>query len=631
MRLAVVLALVGGGFAAGPTGSATGAATFDRFYAGGAVFPSTMVMGPDGAVWFAWEDGLGRVALDGSVRLHRIAGVDPEGLTVGHDGALWFVDPSRHQVGRFTRTGGVSLIPVRDGTTGRLGGIARGPDGTFWLANLDAGRIERLATDGTATVVAQLPNSSDGEDPEPRSVLPAANGDVWFGGSDLGVGWVSAQGEVRIVHPSAVVTEVQGLAAAPDGTVWSIASLSQEVAHIGQGGVLARVRAELTLLETIAVGADGAPWFGDDRGITRLDPDSLRRQSFGDPFGSTTDCGPFESQNLTPSGMAFSRDGALWVSDFGNGSLLRIGPPGRARSPLSILLPSRRPYGRAHDLINGGAGTTWVAGKRSLIALRRKRRPRVHSVHGHVGALVLGPAQRPWFALDHAIVELTDRGTVRTLARLPATAIVTAMTRGPDGAFWFTDFGRRRVGRVSRAGVVRYVTPKLGRRARLRDITLGSDRALWVTDSSGAIHRVQIDGRVRTFRVRRGGDPLAITKGPDGAVWFTEFNRRRVGRMSTRGRITRFRLQDRPVAIAAGSDGALWVTTTGVSGKNGLDRISTQGRVRHIGIRKACSGAVQGLLNAKDGSLLFTEDNGPAAVGRLDIARLRRTGQLTGN
>jgi streptogramin lyase len=94
------------------------------------------------------------------------------------------------------------------------------------------------------------------------------------------------------------------------------------------------------------------------------------------------------------------------------------------------------------------------------------------------------------------------------------------------------------------------------------------------------------------------------------------------------GRITEFEVPDNPLAIASGSDGAIWITTLGGTGKNGLLRITTGGELRSFYVRQTCDGAVQGLLSAPDGSLLFTEAHGPVAVGRLDLNRLKRTGQL---
>src|SRR5216683_1046064 len=57
-------------------------------------------------------------------------------------------------------------------------------------------------------------------------------------------------------------------------------------------------------------------------------------------------------------------------------------------------------------------------------------------------------------------------------------------------------------------------------------------------------------------------NPNGITAGPDGALWFTEFNGNKIGRITTAGGITNeFKIptaNSGPVGIVAGPDGALW-------------------------------------------------------------------------
>ena len=55
--------------------------------------------------------------------------------------------------------------------------------------------------------------------------------------------------------------------------------------------------------------------------------------------------------------------------------------------------------------------------------------------------------------------------------------------------------------------------------------------------------------------------PLGITAGPDGALWFTELTRNEIGRITTAGTITEFPIptaSSRALGITAGQDGALW-------------------------------------------------------------------------
>src|SRR5207244_13350230 len=52
--------------------------------------------------------------------------------------------------------------------------------------------------------------------------------------------------------------------------------------------------------------------------------------------------------------------------------------------------------------------------------------------------------------------------------------------------------------------------------------------------------------------------PLGMTAGPDGALWFTEFNANQIGRITTGGTVTEFAvptLGSQPGNITAGPDG----------------------------------------------------------------------------
>lgn len=69
-------------------------------------------------------------------------------------------------------------------------------------------------------------------------------------------------------------------------------------------------------------------------------------------------------------------------------------------------------------------------------------------------------------------------------------------------------------------------------------------------------------------------EPISIAVGPDGALWFTNFDDR-IGRITVQGKITEFVVptpNSRPTAIIAGPDGALWFTEAGA---NKIGRIMT--------------------------------------------------------
>ena len=62
--------------------------------------------------------------------------------------------------------------------------------------------------------------------------------------------------------------------------------------------------------------------------------------------------------------------------------------------------------------------------------------------------------------------------------------------------------------------------------------------------------------------------PAGITVGPDGALWFTEENGHRIGRITTDGAITEYQIPTVPSApaeITATKDGNLWFTEFGAA------------------------------------------------------------------
>jgi streptogramin lyase len=66
--------------------------------------------------------------------------------------------------------------------------------------------------------------------------------------------------------------------------------------------------------------------------------------------------------------------------------------------------------------------------------------------------------------------------------------------------------------------------------------------------------------RMMEFRVptQGPGSPADIIRGPDGNLWFTEFENHKVARMTPGGSVTEFRTGGSPSSITVGGDGNLW-------------------------------------------------------------------------
>src|SRR5215472_10640264 len=107
--------------------------------------------------------------------------------------------------------------------------------------------------------------------------------------------------------------------------------------------------------------------------------------------------------------------------------------------------------------------------------------------------------------------------------------------------------GGDRIGRVSTDGVISEFA--VGTRfSEPVGITAGPDGNLWFTESLGnKIGRITPAGNIMEFPLPRGCPsftgsclPSGIVAGPDGNLWFTENEGRRIGRITVTGFITEF-------------------------------------------------------------------------------------------
>ena len=154
-------------------------------------------------------------------------------------------------------------------------------------------------------------------------------------------------------------------------------------------------------------------------------------------------------------------------------------------------------------------------------------------------------------------------------------------------------------------------------------IALGPDGALWFTNYN-SIGRITTSGVVTNYTDPTISDPEGIVAGPDGALWFTNFQLpgRSIGRITTSGVVTNFsdpRLHT-PQGIVSGPDGALWFTD---SYGNSIGRITTSGVITTFTDPRIDFPVKIGA--GADGALWFTEQHGkgtdtPDTIGRITTA-----------
>jgi virginiamycin B lyase len=230
-----------------------------------------LVRGPDGAIWFAAIETVGRLDRNGRAEIWRTRGL-AYAITAARDG-VWFTDDGRPGRIERLRTGGVvasfrlngqrsalhmtGIAPGPDGalwftqrgdgrdagdgigrmtTDGRYASwplprrraaptrIVAGPDGTLWFTEQDAHAIGRITTAGAIT---EFPLTSG---LSPYDIVSGADGALWFT-ADGCLGRITTAGEVS-AWPIRGAKRLLGIAAARDGSFWVADDLANSVRHI---------------------------------------------------------------------------------------------------------------------------------------------------------------------------------------------------------------------------------------------------------------------------------------------------------------------------------------------------------------------------------------------------------------
>jgi streptogramin lyase len=209
------------------------------------------------------------------------------------------------------------------------------------------------------------------------------------------------------------------------------------------------------------------------------------------------------------------------------------------------------------------------------------------------------------------------------------------ITKGPDGALWFSQRSGGSLGRITTTGSIREFL--LTGPARFAfGVATGSDSNIWATGISvpsttvqehsnnqspnNAVFRMTTNGTTTAFALPMDSFPKQIVGGPDGNLWFVE-RYGKIGRMTTSGQLTEYNIptaDSGPSGITVGPDGALWFTET-FSGLIG--RITTSGAISEFPLPNG--GGPFGIATGSDGNLWITEFFGD------QIARMTTSGVVT--
>jgi streptogramin lyase len=244
------------------------------------------------------------------------------------------------------------------------------------------------------------------------------------------------------------------------------------------------------------------------------------------------------------------------------------------------------------------------------------------------GSITRGPDGALWFSLeggDGAIGRMTTSGVHTNTFPLPpcsgsscSSSIppVDQIVLGPNGNLWFTMTRSNAIGQMNTAGgmaIYPIDTPD----SQPEGLTVGPDGRLWFTEANfNGIGAIDMGGTDEDWLLPTSGSgPSDIAAGPDGALWFTESLTNKVGRITTTGVVTNE--FDVPTSSSEPSGitntgGGLWFTESGV---DQIAQITTGGVITEY---PGAGDQPSAIAYAPDGALWYTESGpGSNAIGRI--------------
>jgi len=276
----------------------------------------------------------------------------------------------------------------------------------------------------------------------------------------------------------------------------------------------------------IVQGSDGALWF------TELQSNAIGRI---DSNGTVTEY-PLPTANAGPLGIAAGPDGALWFTEQSVNKIGRITTSGII-SEYVVPIPNSSP---AH-ITAGPDDAMWFTQTNAYSVGRIGMDGTVteYAATGQGNGIALGADNALWITSSgsNLIGRLTTEGSFTTYSIPSPSSNPVRIASGADGALWFTEYANglgNKVGRITTSGAItEYALPASATGPYA--ITGATDgNTIWLSAISGnELISIAPDGTMTVHNIPSlQSGPTGITSAADGAVWFTERNVGKIGRLS---------------------------------------------------------------------------------------------------
>jgi len=324
----------------------------------GAVNPSSITTGPDGALWFTSPLGIDRMTTSGAFTHYTDPFTSPTDIITGPDGGLWFTNGGGDESIAYSSSSTISEGPnysidrispsgvvtsYTDPSIASPNGITSGPDGALWFTNgggeslnEDGTFTETQASIGRITTSGSVTNYIDPSvDAEPTDIITGPDGALWFTneGSNS-IGRITTAGAVTI-YTSLDINGPTSITTGPDGALWYTNEGNDTIGRITTSGVTTTYTdPSISYPSSITTGPDGALWFTNTTAFPNIlsNDVTLAPGSIGTITTSGVVTNYTDPSIDGPTSITTGPDGALWFTNSFDGSIGRITTSGAVTS-----------------------------------------------------------------------------------------------------------------------------------------------------------------------------------------------------------------------------------------------------------------------------------------------------------
>jgi virginiamycin B lyase len=278
--------------------------------------------------------------------------------------------------------------------------------------------------------------------------------------------------------------------------------------------------------------------------------------------------------NSAPTGITSAADGTLWFTEQNANKVARMTPAG-VFAEYAIPTAASTPEG----ITATADGYLWFT------EFNGHKIGRISQYGGAITEFAVPFGGFPtaithlngevWFAFTQQpnletgvsqLASISSTGAITILSTGQTLTYVTALTAAAGGILWLTQISSSRgdsVAKVSAGSGAVTNFPLPNPSATPQSITVGPDNALWFTESNiDRIGRITNSGVLEQFPVAAGSTPQQIASAA-GDLWFTERGSNRIGRMTVSGQASEFAVptsSSQPFGITSDLHGHLYFT-----------------------------------------------------------------------